>query len=177
MNIGWLVLSRMRSAVRRLCGQPSDPPIAVAHQSWARVRAPISPPPARKSAFLARSRCNMTPGGPPALHYAAGTNRLSRRANARSRFWFRFICAELEQNCGLLRRYFIRPAAVSARVITAPTSIAARRGALPDLAKLGDTAIGQGIGLMSGAAAGAAAGSLIAVAVAAATPSAAVMGW
>ena len=50
MNIGWLVLSRMRTAVRRLCGQVSGGPSGVADQSKARVNAPISPPPARKSA-------------------------------------------------------------------------------------------------------------------------------
>src|ERR1700709_2726878 len=50
MNIGWLVLSRIRSAVRRLCGQLSGAPSGLADQSWARVNAPISPPPARKSA-------------------------------------------------------------------------------------------------------------------------------
>src|SRR6202158_1817331 len=50
MNIGWLVLSRMRSAVRRLCGQVSGFPSGLADQSYARISAPISPPPARKSA-------------------------------------------------------------------------------------------------------------------------------
>src|ERR1700712_5609791 len=50
MNIGWLVLSGIRSAVRRLCGQLSGAPSGLADQSWARVNAPISPPPARKSA-------------------------------------------------------------------------------------------------------------------------------
>src|ERR1700738_3196876 len=50
MNIGWLVLSKMRSAVRKLCGQVSGSPSALPAQSYARVSAPISPPPARKSA-------------------------------------------------------------------------------------------------------------------------------
>src|ERR1700689_306589 len=49
MNIGWLVLSRMRPAVRRLCGQVSGFPSGLDDQSCARVNAPISPPPARKS--------------------------------------------------------------------------------------------------------------------------------
>ena len=50
MNIGWLVLSSIRTAVRRLCGQVSGRPSGVDDQSWARINAPISPPPARKSA-------------------------------------------------------------------------------------------------------------------------------
>src|SRR5580704_1233679 len=50
MNIGWLVLSRIRTAVRRLCGQVSGGPSGLADQGYARVSAPISPPPARKSA-------------------------------------------------------------------------------------------------------------------------------
>src|SRR5665213_1652393 len=59
MNIGWLVLSRMRTAVRRLCGQVSGLPSGVADQSWARVNAAISPPPARKSAALGRLTFNI----------------------------------------------------------------------------------------------------------------------
>jgi hypothetical protein len=50
MNIGWLVLSSIRNAVRKLCGQVSGDPSGVAAQGYARVNAPISPPPARKSA-------------------------------------------------------------------------------------------------------------------------------
>jgi hypothetical protein len=50
MNIGWLVFNRIRSAVRRLCGQVSGFPSGLADQLYARVSAPISPPPARKSA-------------------------------------------------------------------------------------------------------------------------------
>ena len=52
MNIGWLVLSRIRTAVRRLCGHVSGLPNGEADQLKARVNAPISPPPARKSAEL-----------------------------------------------------------------------------------------------------------------------------
>src|SRR5882757_3172790 len=54
MNIGWLVFSRMRNAVRKLCGQCSGVPSGLADQSYARVNAPISPPPARKSAEVGR---------------------------------------------------------------------------------------------------------------------------
>jgi hypothetical protein len=50
MNIGWLVFSKMRNVVRKLCGQVSGLPNELADQSYARVNAPISPPPARKSA-------------------------------------------------------------------------------------------------------------------------------
>src|SRR6266851_6802622 len=50
MNIGWLVLSKIRTAVRRLCGQVSGFPSGLLDQSSARINAPISPPPARKSA-------------------------------------------------------------------------------------------------------------------------------
>jgi hypothetical protein len=48
MNIGWPVLSIRRTVVRSACGQPSGGPSEVADQSWARISAPISPPPARK---------------------------------------------------------------------------------------------------------------------------------
>jgi hypothetical protein len=54
MNIGWLVFSRMRNAVRKLCGQVSGVPSGLADQSYARVNAPISPPPARKSPEVGR---------------------------------------------------------------------------------------------------------------------------
>src|SRR5476649_2200426 len=54
MNIGWLVLSRMRTAVRKLCGQVAGSPSGLDDQSCARVNAPISPPPARKSAEAGR---------------------------------------------------------------------------------------------------------------------------
>ena len=40
----------MRTAVFRLCGQRSTGPSDVRDQSIARIRAPISPPPARKVA-------------------------------------------------------------------------------------------------------------------------------
>jgi hypothetical protein len=49
MNIGWLVFNRIRTAVRKLCGQVSGCPSGLADQSYARVSAPISPPPVRKS--------------------------------------------------------------------------------------------------------------------------------
>jgi len=45
----------MLSAERRLCGQSCGAPKGVAPQSWARMSAPISPPPERNSS---------TPSGP-----------------------------------------------------------------------------------------------------------------
>ena len=76
------------------------------------------------------------------------------------------------------RCYFIKPAAVSARVMTAPTSIAGRRGARCDLAWVGDTAIGQGIALISGAGGeGNAAGGGIVIVGVAATGFGASRGW
>jgi len=70
MNIGWLVFSRMRNAVRKLCGQVSGVPSGLADQSYARVNAPISPPPARKSPEVGRlifsiqdDRCEFSPIG------------------------------------------------------------------------------------------------------------------
>ena len=75
------------------------------------------------------------------------------------------------------RAYFIRPAAVRARVITAPTSIAGRRDGRRDLAP-GDTATGQGIALISGAGGGGnAAGGTVIVVAAAAADSGASLGW
>src|SRR5712692_2318081 len=59
MNIGWLVFSRMRTAVRKLCGQASGGPSGPADQSCARINAPISSPPARKSAELGLLVCNI----------------------------------------------------------------------------------------------------------------------
>src|SRR5215472_996760 len=44
----------MLTAVLRLCGQPATGPTGVVDQSKARVRSPISPPPARK----ARGSCS-----------------------------------------------------------------------------------------------------------------------
>jgi hypothetical protein len=40
--------SSMLSVLRRLCGQVSGVPSGVRGQSISRIRAPISPPPARK---------------------------------------------------------------------------------------------------------------------------------
>src|SRR5450631_4734756 len=79
MNIGWLVLSRMRTAVRKLCGQVSGLPSGVADQSNARANAPILPPPARKSAevglliFNIQNYRSRKPGGRnlPACHNAS----------------------------------------------------------------------------------------------------------
>src|SRR5688572_11555428 len=50
MNIGWRVASIRRTAVRRPCGQLSGAPSGRADQSWARIRSPISPPPASHAA-------------------------------------------------------------------------------------------------------------------------------
>src|SRR5580658_1923648 len=46
----------IRITVRRLCGQRDGAPSGVADQSCARMRAPISPPPARKSNDSPESR-------------------------------------------------------------------------------------------------------------------------
>src|SRR5260370_20539240 len=136
MNIGWLVLSKMRSAVRRLCGQVSGFPSGAADQSYARISAPISPPPARKSAevglliFNIRDdRSQVQPNLQPEL------NRLSETMQTPwpgTRFQNIFqvrnkmagACAAVPRLtmqgdfCGLptsrKRRYFMRPAALSA---------------------------------------------------------------
>src|SRR3990170_686889 len=49
MNIGWLEPSITPTRVLSPSGQPSGVPSGVADQSCARMRAPISPPPERKS--------------------------------------------------------------------------------------------------------------------------------
>src|SRR6478736_8238276 len=49
MNIGWRVVRTSRTVTRRLCGQVRGGPSEVFDQSNPRVRAPISPPSARKS--------------------------------------------------------------------------------------------------------------------------------
>ena len=49
MNIGWREVSINRTATRRLCGHISGGPSEVFDQSYARVRAPVSPPAAKKS--------------------------------------------------------------------------------------------------------------------------------
>src|SRR5690349_24427055 len=59
MNIGWLVFSMIRTAVRRLCGQVSEAPTDVEAQSNRRVKSPISPPPARKAPELTPSFSNI----------------------------------------------------------------------------------------------------------------------
>jgi hypothetical protein len=48
IQIGWREVSMMRIAVFRLCGHCSGLPSEEAPQSAARIKAPISPPPARK---------------------------------------------------------------------------------------------------------------------------------
>jgi hypothetical protein len=52
MYIGWPVLSMSLTAVRSDCGQAAGGPSGDADQSCARINAPISPPPARKSSAL-----------------------------------------------------------------------------------------------------------------------------
>src|SRR4051794_32322213 len=49
MNIGWRELRTRRTVTRRLCGHVSGDPSDVLDQSNARVKSPISPPPAKKS--------------------------------------------------------------------------------------------------------------------------------
>src|SRR3979411_1560557 len=142
MNIGWRGLSRMRNVVRKLCGQFSGGPSGLADQSYARVNAPISPPPARKSAEVGRLIFNIqtiaqsSPNEPPEL------SRLSHlRQTHGAGIWLQInffdvrtewprasagpalpISAETSRACGTNERrkpgYFMRPAAVSARVMT-----------------------------------------------------------
>src|ERR1700681_3288823 len=146
MNIGWLVLSRIRTAVRRLCGQVSGFPSGLLDQSKARVNAPISPPPARKSAEFGLLIFNMRDRW-PAPNYQPELSRLSQSHQTpglplgSDLFLARWnkmahACAMARQitlpGAGRMHRcrrtrYFMRPAAVSARVMTAPTSIARRR--------------------------------------------------
>src|ERR1700692_1712730 len=137
MNIGWLVLSRMRTAVRKLCGQDSGLPSGVADQSWARVNAPISPPPARKSAEGGRLNFNIGVDRWPSPSIASrnlpACHTPGKRAGMRpvpnyfspERNEFADARAAGRHPCGG-RLYFIRPAAVSARVMTAPTAMARR---------------------------------------------------
>src|SRR5665647_394179 len=101
IHIGWLVLSRMRNAVRRLCGQDSGFPSGVADQSWARVNAPISPPPARKSAEVGRLIFNIRERSVAKFSPIIGRelSRLSRGEQTwGSRIWFQNIFFEAEQN-------------------------------------------------------------------------------
>jgi hypothetical protein len=49
MNMGCWVVSRMRIAVRKPCGQVSGAARVVWCHGNARMRAPISPPPSRNS--------------------------------------------------------------------------------------------------------------------------------
>src|SRR3954447_10944583 len=103
MNIGWLVLSRMRSAVRRLCGQPSGGPIGVADQSWVRVNAPISPPPARKSARFTLWKSNIQDNWPARPRTQPERPACQESANVLLWFWFQFIFANLEQKAKCVR--------------------------------------------------------------------------
>src|ERR1044072_3353800 len=128
MNIGWLVLSKMRAAVRRLCGQVSGVPIGVADQSCARVNAPISPPPARKSQELVRKSSiqdnlacptkyvcphSQRKPVPDLAEYARGSRNLARLSPVLQTFspsgWFRFICARPEQKRRSLRALLHEP--------------------------------------------------------------------
>src|SRR5690349_17253746 len=49
MNIGWREVRTSRTVTRRLCGHVSGEPSDVFDQSNPLVKAPISPPPAKKS--------------------------------------------------------------------------------------------------------------------------------
>src|SRR5436305_9365335 len=81
MNIGWLVLSRMRTAVRRLCGQSSGGPIGVDDQSNVRVNWPISPPPARKSARFDLWKSSIQNNWASPANHAAGPTPPDGSAN------------------------------------------------------------------------------------------------
>src|SRR5580698_4318611 len=52
INMGCWDVSKRRTAVFKLCGQPIGAPRGVFVQSWTRVSAPISPPPKRKSSLI-----------------------------------------------------------------------------------------------------------------------------
>src|SRR6266568_9512563 len=100
MNIGWLVFSRMRNAVRKLCGQCSGVPSGLADQSYARVNAPISPPPARKSAEVGRlifsiqdDRWRVQPNWQPELN-----RLLQSQQNRQAGVWFQIYFLWTEQN-------------------------------------------------------------------------------
>src|ERR1700712_369177 len=79
INIGWFVLSRSLKASFSAADQPSGAPIAVADQSKWRIRAPISPPPARKTASfgLAKSCIGPPPHeiDRPTVYYMSGMIR------------------------------------------------------------------------------------------------------
>src|SRR5580698_10994469 len=93
MNIGCLVFNRIRNAVRKLCGQVSGFPSELADQSYARVSAPISPPPARKSAEAGLLIFNIrTIGTAFCPDWQPELNRLSQARQTLSPcIWFRFI--------------------------------------------------------------------------------------
>src|SRR6267142_75508 len=190
MNIGWLVFSRMRNAVRKLCGQVSGVPSGLADQAYARVNAPISPPPARKSPEVGRlifsiqdDRWRVQPNWQPEL------NRLSQsQQTGGPAFGSKYILSGRNKIAGArasaaltighamtLRHhampqapYFIRPAAVSARVMTAPTSIPRRRGSCggsgrrPDSGPRLSVVSGQSTAARSGTCAGAGAAIIVA---------------
>src|ERR1700722_584304 len=61
MNIGWREVRTSRTVTRRLCGHAWGEPSEVFDQSKARVSAPSSPPPAKKSPTSSPSiRKNLT---------------------------------------------------------------------------------------------------------------------
>jgi hypothetical protein len=95
----------MRTAVRRLCGQVSGLPSGVVDQSWARVNAPISPPPARKSAEVGRLIFNIRiDRTPSSAHLQPELNRLSQCWQTHgTAAWFQNIFAAAEQNRRCLR--------------------------------------------------------------------------
>src|ERR1700722_15169851 len=61
MNIGWPEVRTNRTVTRRLCGHVSGVPMPVLDQSNALVRAPISPPPAKKSSARSPSFIALNP--------------------------------------------------------------------------------------------------------------------
>src|SRR6476620_7817863 len=157
MNIGWLVLSSSRTAVRRLCGQ-----------FWAaeRICRPLIGPHQRAHLAAADEEIRDIRRGYAGLggqvlevlpdeFWLAGFSHMQfsrnltaclSRLNARCRIWFKFTSGKTEQNDGFVPAtltshhetrqngkraalpHFIRPAAVNARVMMALPSIARRRG-------------------------------------------------
>src|SRR4051812_9605697 len=168
MNIGWLVLSRIRTAVRRLCGHVSGFPNGVADQLKARVNAPICPPPARKSELDFWMLNIGVIGRKFSLTSSRTQLPVTSLPNSRLAGTFQNLWAGREQNRSLLREpeavdfaapvgpsfYFIRPAAVSARVMIAPTSIPRRDLGGGSGRSLRPAISGQSTPVMSGAGAG-----------------------
>src|SRR5687768_8155049 len=113
-RIGKAQLRHVLTDVRRDCGQPSTGPSTERDQSWDRIRAPISPAPARNETAVAVFAIAATAPTSDMLHCPRG--ELARLFNVTLRLRFRTRCSfaphslDIYGDFALIRRRSSTPA-------------------------------------------------------------------